>query len=273
MSDYPDNPVHEIDGVFNYCFRWCERCPFTDRCGTFRLEEEMKQELAITEREHRQYDRSMDQLPATMGETLRLLRAFLHAMGENWEEVRHEVDEPEVSERGLGIEKLKKRSFKLTTRWFDDQHIPRQPQSAWSAAQRQATVVLDWYITMLAPKVNRAVSALTETDPAIPTGLQSDGNGSAKIALLGIARSLGALVVLGRELPDLRHSCRDYILDLLVIQQALRAYFPHVAAFERPGFDEPEYETELHAFYRGHLPVDPFRDGPWGVRAERSSDV
>jgi hypothetical protein len=25
-----------IPGIYNYCHRWCERCPFTDRCVAFR---------------------------------------------------------------------------------------------------------------------------------------------------------------------------------------------------------------------------------------------
>ena len=29
-----------IDGIYNYCDRWCERCPFTSRCANFALEEQ-----------------------------------------------------------------------------------------------------------------------------------------------------------------------------------------------------------------------------------------
>src|SRR3712207_1594506 len=28
-----------IDGIFNYCDRWCERCPFTSRCRVYAMEE------------------------------------------------------------------------------------------------------------------------------------------------------------------------------------------------------------------------------------------
>src|SRR5690606_11821977 len=31
-----------IDGIFNYCDRWCERCPFTARCRTFAMEQEFE---------------------------------------------------------------------------------------------------------------------------------------------------------------------------------------------------------------------------------------
>ena len=28
-----------ISGIHNYCDRWCERCPYTSRCGSFALTE------------------------------------------------------------------------------------------------------------------------------------------------------------------------------------------------------------------------------------------
>ncbi|MDY6988583.1 MAG: hypothetical protein SWQ30_11065 [Thermodesulfobacteriota bacterium] len=29
-----------ISGIYNYCDRWCERCPFTSRCMNFSIAEE-----------------------------------------------------------------------------------------------------------------------------------------------------------------------------------------------------------------------------------------
>jgi len=29
-----------IPGIYNYCDRWCERCPFTSRCMNYALSEE-----------------------------------------------------------------------------------------------------------------------------------------------------------------------------------------------------------------------------------------
>lgn len=33
-----DNP-NFIEGIFNYCDRWCERCPLTARCANFAIGE------------------------------------------------------------------------------------------------------------------------------------------------------------------------------------------------------------------------------------------
>src|SRR5687768_5807012 len=33
---------HFIPGIYNYCDRWCERCPLTARCRVFAVEEQRK---------------------------------------------------------------------------------------------------------------------------------------------------------------------------------------------------------------------------------------
>jgi hypothetical protein len=34
FSRLVNNP-RNISGIYNYCDRWCERCPFTLRCATY----------------------------------------------------------------------------------------------------------------------------------------------------------------------------------------------------------------------------------------------
>jgi hypothetical protein len=66
-----------------------------------------------------------------------------------------------------------------------------------------------------------------------------DANGSAKVALLGIERSLAAWATLRRRFPD--HE--DIILALGTLKRLLRqveAAFPNARAFRRPGFDTME---------------------------------
>ena len=33
-----------ILGIFNYCDRWCERCPFTSRCRSFSMGQAMERQ-------------------------------------------------------------------------------------------------------------------------------------------------------------------------------------------------------------------------------------
>src|SRR5580765_8450546 len=43
LIDLANNP-NFISGIYNYCDRWCERCPFTSRCLVYATEKEDKDE-------------------------------------------------------------------------------------------------------------------------------------------------------------------------------------------------------------------------------------
>jgi len=39
LKKLADNP-NNIQGIYNYCDRWCERCTFTSRCLNYDISEE-----------------------------------------------------------------------------------------------------------------------------------------------------------------------------------------------------------------------------------------
>ncbi len=77
-----------------------------------------------------------------------------------------------------------------------------------------------------------------EFEAALAAAEQNDSDGSAKVALIAIERSIGAWTRLRAHLPDRA----DELLDLLVMLDRLRratdAQFPAARAFKRPGFDD-----------------------------------
>jgi hypothetical protein len=86
--------------------------------------------------------------------------------------------------------------------------------------------VVAWYHTLIPPKLSRAVDGLLESDDeagehaGIVTETRSqDANGSGRIVLLAIERSIGAWMRLREILPA--HG--DAILDMLVLLDRLRA--------------------------------------------------
>ena len=50
-----------IPGIFNYCDRWCERCPLTARCRVYAMEQE---EHADDERDQAQeaFERNLENI-------------------------------------------------------------------------------------------------------------------------------------------------------------------------------------------------------------------
>lgn len=269
MSFPPDLPKGNISGVYNYCFRWCERCPFNDRCSNYQLIEELEEEQP----KKKGVKQVFRQIPLLFTDAITSLQDSCEAADYDWAEIKLQVDLEEVELSDLSMRELDQlaRQFSLALlRWLGEYRKEEKPAS-WE----EALVVVQWYGTLLSSKTHRAVSSLEEPWPDMPPdnsaeGITSDGNGSAKIALLAMARCLAALSVMLEEPGNYEEELLTFTLDVLRMQQALRFYYPYVSAFERVAFDEEEYQDEIEAYYDGHLPIDPFRDGPWTVRGSRA---
>jgi hypothetical protein len=106
-------------------------------------------------------------------------------------------------------------------------------------AVRDCLEVVRWYQRLIYVKLCRAATGTIRAELADLEGFQEDADGSAKVALIGIERSIAAWgAVLGR-FPD--HE--DAIFSLALLKRLLRqveAAFPSARAFLRPGFDTEE---------------------------------
>lgn len=268
MSFPPEPSESSISGIYNYCFRWCERCPFTDRCGNYQLLDELDED-----HHRKKVQRVFRQVPLLFTDILNALKKSCERADYDWEDIKCDVDQEIVASSETSLRELDQLSRQFTIallRWFGEYRSQEKPTS-WHDAQE----ILQWYGALLSSKTHRAVNSLEEPWPDMPPdnsaeGITSDGNGSAKIALLAMARCLGALSVMLQEPAGFEEELLTFTLDILRMQQALRHFYPYVNAFERVAFDEEEYQEEIEAFYEGYLPLDPFRDGPWTAVGSRA---
>src|SRR2546421_2465208 len=78
-----------IEGIFNYCTRRCELCPFTTQCSLYQSEREY---------ERRNPDATwQDQVQDSFTETFRLLEAWCTREGIDFEQIRREADGEEAN--------------------------------------------------------------------------------------------------------------------------------------------------------------------------------
>lgn len=104
-----------------------------------------------------------------------------------------------------------------------------------------AVETIQWFASMIISKIFRAVCGHAEGGWETDNSVQTDFNGSAKIALIGIEESRRAWEVLmeaGKATADGVPAQAARILDELAV--ALRERFPQAMEFVRPGFDEPD---------------------------------
>lgn len=98
--------------------------------------------------------------------------------------------------------------------------------------------VIRWYQHQIWVKLMRAISGELEERPEFLDEFPKDSDGSAKVALIAIDRSIAAWGEMFRHFPEQE----DEILDLLVhldrLRRKVEEAFPNARAFVRPGFDE-----------------------------------
>jgi hypothetical protein len=113
--------------------------------------------------------------------------------------------------------------------------------------------VIRWYHLFIHVKLQRAIGSQAEeqleTDPELKV-LMTDGDGSAKIALISIDRSLAAWAALGSHFSEQQDEILDFQIQLARIRQEAEKLFPNARAFVRPGFDE-----DLGRMERGDPPA------------------
>ena len=251
-----------IPGVYNYCDRWCERCPLTSRCLTYAMEQEedaadpasrditnqafWKRLEGILREAHEMLDEIVKErgieLPAADAEAE---KAFLR----RHEDAHEHPCAVAATKYGRGVgEWLEAAGPRLRARGeaLERQHemdLRSVDPEADAERLRDAVEVIQWYRHQIAVKIMRAVGGTALGDAGDDEADQSESNGSAKVALLGMDRSVAAWTELLRQMPD----DEDRILPLLAALGRLRrdveATFPAARAFVRPGFDTGEATT------------------------------
>jgi hypothetical protein len=100
-----------------------------------------------------------------------------------------------------------------------------------------ARAVIQWYQYQIAVKTIRALSARSEE---LEEDLESpkDSDGSAKVALIGIDRSIAAWRLMQLASPERAETIVTLILHLERLRTRLEHRFPAARDFVRPGFDE-----------------------------------
>ena len=121
--------------------------------------------------------------------------------------------------------------------WFRE--LDQTIDSENSERLEDAREVIQWYQYQIAVKTMRALSGRKEEFEEAPelAELPKDSDGSAKVALIGIDRSIAGWRLMQLSLPERAGSIVPLILQLERLRQRLEKAFPEARSFIRPGFD------------------------------------
>jgi hypothetical protein len=234
LTELANNP-DLISGVYNYCDRWCERCPLTSRCLVYATEQEDDDSPESRDLRNEAFWRK---LSAIFQETREMIVDWARNAGVDFnafaeeDEARHKRKRQLVDNHPLT--KAGKKYANAASDWFRE-----FDQIIEVSDLEDAREVIQWYQYQIAVKTMRALSGRKEEleDPET-ADFPKDSDGSAKVALIGIDRSIAAWRMMQMSLPDRLESIVPLILQLERLRQRLEKNFPQARDFVRPGFDD-----------------------------------
>jgi hypothetical protein len=252
LKDLARNPKF-ISSIFNYCDRWCERCQFTARCLNYAISKGEDNDPAANDIHNEKF---WETIHSTFKETLEMVRDSAQEMGIDLNALdiqgvekdnRQRMDKAENHE----LAKSARRYADMVSRWLEENKtLFREKEDELNAALRmelpgtdpenQAAGIIDavevirWYQFQICVKLMRAL----DRDEEDETGdYPSDSDGSAKVALIGIDRSMAAWGTLRNLILAEKDPILDFLLHLDRLRRKTEQTFPKARAFLRPGFD------------------------------------
>ncbi|MDJ0531186.1 MAG: hypothetical protein QNJ70_01610 [Xenococcaceae cyanobacterium MO_207.B15] len=253
-----------IPGIYNYCDRWCERCQFTSRCLNHSLEEDQNCQLEeIDEANERFWYSIKDSFELAFS----LIEDLAKEEGVDLESI--EIDEDDeidnkvdiLTHRSMNYANLVDEWFKNNQNIIDNELAPLTTQ-LWGEniskspkkqshlklihlhtteipiSLKEVIEVINYYQYAITVKLSRAIKSRDNEEKIGLEDIVKDSDGSAKIALIEIERSIHAWSELLKYFEAEPRDILKIINYLKQIREFAEKEFPNARSFIRPGFDE-----------------------------------
>jgi len=257
-EDPRDREKDYIPGVYNYCDQWCERCRFSNRCLNCSLDKEKLEDGPCLQ----EPEAFWDKLSETLQEALNLLNRIAEEEGIDLDaavggvDFHEEIPGDEDTLVSI-LTHLSETYIDKVREWFEanavvvDAAFLKNKKNASlrvissDAGERtlhaeDAVEIVKWYQYQIPVKLQRARSNKKEEAAESPVEGPKDSDGSAKVALLGIDRSIGAWGELLKAFPEQKKAVLNISATLTQLRERIEVEFPEARFFIRPGFDEIE---------------------------------
>lgn len=239
-----------ISGIYNYCDRWCERCPFTSRCLVYASEKEDEE----NEPESRDINNAAfwQKLTSIFEQTREMIAAWAEENGVDLEAeearaARDEHDRDMEDARNHELTIAAEDYAVKVRKWFEEEfgmevsddsgERPAETSENQESIQ-DASEVIHWYQFQIAAKTVRGLMSRDDEDEEEEDSLSRHSDGSIKVALIAMDRSISAWRIMQLALPDKAETIVPLILALESLRLNTEKAFPRARDFIRPGFDE-----------------------------------
>ena len=248
-----------ISGIYNYCDRWCERCHMTARCFLYATSPKLDEDPNASEEEV--WEKTFQHVHDSLQLTMELIQKYadengidLNAPGEGPDPmIKHEQLLGKAKDSPLGV--LSNQYLHMSKKWMDESNeilskkqnelvetelmaLPDREPMQEALDIKDALEIIGWYTFQIHVKLMRAMTSFEEdVEEEIEESWPKDSDGSAKVALIGIDRSIGAWGIVLSNLPDQEERILPILAVLERLQRMTEQQFPNARAFFREGLD------------------------------------
>lgn len=246
MDDIEDNEIVElfnpgqtgrfIPSIYNYCDGWCERCPFKKRCFYYHHEIGNIKHHELTKEEF------LDSMRCILEKTRYFINKEIGKRGielKNLDDDSYKQIQEEIKEHPL-VKDGQKYSL-IVSQWiYDNRDYIKQKMDRRNIKQSEQQLfndvqVIHWDHTMIPAKISRAIHGLIDKEDSFAV---EDANGSAKVALILVERSLEAWENLQAAFHEKEVEIFGITNQLSKLRNEILEDFPNAPEFHRPGFDD-----------------------------------
>ncbi len=246
-----------ISGIYNYCDRWCERCAFTSRCMNYAMGEE---EFSDPETHDLNSEAFWEKISETFKATLELLEEMAEEQGIDLssldlEDAAHEPKQDRDAAKNHECSRAAKIYANMVDKWFNsakklfkekdeelnmkaELELPNSDPFAEAEVLEDALEVIQWHQHQIYVKISRALFSEIDEKREAADAFPKDSDGSAKVALIAIDRSIAAWGRMLEHFPEREDDLLKILVHLERLRRKTEQVFPNARAFVRPGFDE-----------------------------------
>ena len=223
-----------ITGIYNYCNRFCEDCPFTEVCANYKM--------SVARFSANENPESFTRaLRESMEESRMMLEQILNNHGidpDDLEANREEIAWQKKIDDAVDKHRLSEKTMEYFTSIkpvFDEMDIVSIPHEAMEIYLQKVVSFSSHIIS----KTKRALHDFYEMDPFGEDDFDvNDMNGSAKCQLIMVDDSIS----IWKKIISLGPTVETYITPLISLLENIRGetemQFPDARKFVRGGFDE-----------------------------------
>lgn len=246
-----------ISGIYNYCDRWCERCPFTSRCMNYAMSREYTTDPEASDIDNEKFWQNLSEIFKV---TREMLEESAEELGIDIDSIDFEAASQEESIKDKIVEnheccRAAKKYGETVSELMESEYIPTlrvvgqqerkntvELKSVDSligpAAIEEVVEIIHWYQHFIYIKLMRSVHGTLGNTEDLLEDYPKDSDGSAKVALIAIDRSMAAWTHMHNYFPNLQAQILAILAQLDGLRKRVETIFPEARNFIRPGFDE-----------------------------------